>query len=112
MPDIRELPEHSRLDVAEPFRVYELLPPVHKDDKIRRRVYKRSASSASSGLFGSGGGLPTLSQNLSGFGQQLVANEAFQRGGASASTVLPQGASNGQISANMAGGTGPATPPA
>lgn len=43
MPDIRELPELSRLDVADPYRVYELLPPVHKEDKIRRRVYKRPA---------------------------------------------------------------------
>ena len=30
MPDIRELPERSRLDVSEPYRVYQLLPPVHK----------------------------------------------------------------------------------
>lgn len=46
MPDIRELPELSRLDVSDPYRVYELLPPVHKgnDDKIRRRVYKRNAN--------------------------------------------------------------------
>lgn len=47
MPDIRELPELSRLDISDPYRVYELLPPVHKgnDEKIRRRVYKRSANS-------------------------------------------------------------------
>ena len=30
MPDIRELPERSRLDISEPYRVYQLLPPVHK----------------------------------------------------------------------------------
>lgn len=66
MPDIRELPAHSRLDVAEPYRVYELLPPVHKDDKIRRRVYKRPSSSSSTGLSLYGNTtLPTLS-NLNG----------------------------------------------
>ncbi|CAG5082114.1 Oidioi.mRNA.OKI2018_I69.PAR.g10034.t1.cds [Oikopleura dioica] len=43
MPDIRELPDLSRLDISDPYRVYELLPAVHKgsEDKIRRRVYKR-----------------------------------------------------------------------
>ena len=30
MPDIRELPEMSRLDISDPYRVYELLPPMHK----------------------------------------------------------------------------------
>ena len=30
MPDIRELPEMSRLDISDPYRVYELLPAVHK----------------------------------------------------------------------------------
>jgi hypothetical protein len=66
MPDIRELPDLSRLDISDPYRVYELLPAVHKgkrekmanhhisyfkipgsDDKIRRRVYKRERVSDS-----------------------------------------------------------------
>ncbi|CAK8671124.1 unnamed protein product [Clavelina lepadiformis] len=44
MPDIRELPDRSRLDISEPYRVYQLLPPVHKASQIRRRLYKRSQS--------------------------------------------------------------------
>jgi len=67
MPDIRELPDLSRLDISDPYRVYELLPAVHKgkrekmarnnhflhfkipgsEDKIRRRVYKRERLSDS-----------------------------------------------------------------
>lgn len=49
MPDIRELPDLSRLDISDPYRVYELLPSVHKgsEDKIRRRVYKRERVSDS-----------------------------------------------------------------
>ena len=67
MPDIRELPDLSRLDISDPYRVYELLPAVHKgirakmanhhhisyfkipgsEDKIRRRVYKRERVSDS-----------------------------------------------------------------
>ena len=35
MPDIRELPDRSRLDVSEPYRVYQLLPPVHKGEFAR-----------------------------------------------------------------------------
>ena len=30
MPDIRELPDMSRLDISDPYRVYELLPAMHK----------------------------------------------------------------------------------
>ena len=33
MPDIRELPDLSRLDISDPYRVYELLPAVHKGKK-------------------------------------------------------------------------------
>jgi len=46
MPDIRELPERSRLDVSEPYRVYQLLPPVHKASQIRRRNNIKSSSSS------------------------------------------------------------------
>uniref|UniRef100_H2YMS0 IRF tryptophan pentad repeat domain-containing protein n=1 Tax=Ciona savignyi TaxID=51511 RepID=H2YMS0_CIOSA len=44
MPDIQEIPERSRLDISEPYRVYRLLPPVHKASQIRRRLFKRSQS--------------------------------------------------------------------
>ena len=43
MPDIRELPEMSRLDISDPYRVYELLPPMHKgmthlcDSEIKKK---------------------------------------------------------------------------
>jgi len=46
MPDIRELPDRSRLDVSEPYRVYQLLPPVHKASQIRRRINIKSTSSS------------------------------------------------------------------
>ena len=32
MPDIKELPNKSRLDISEPYRVYQLLPPIHKGE--------------------------------------------------------------------------------
>jgi len=35
MPDIRELPELSRLDISDPYRVYELLPAIHKGSYLK-----------------------------------------------------------------------------
>lgn len=44
MQDIKEIPSRSRLDISEPYRVYQLLPPIHKASQIRRRFYHRSHS--------------------------------------------------------------------
>ena len=33
MQDIKEIPGRSRLDISEPYRVYQLLPPIHKGRK-------------------------------------------------------------------------------
>lgn len=77
MPDIRELPELSRLDISDPYRVYELLPPIHKgsgnDDKIRRRVYKRSATGSNDEL-DNGPISPKISRSDSG--QSHVGNQS------------------------------------
>ncbi|XP_039270408.2 uncharacterized protein LOC120345081 [Styela clava] len=48
MPDIREIPERSRLDISEPYRVYHFLPPVHKDTQIRRRLQRRHSQAQNS----------------------------------------------------------------
>ena len=42
MPDIRELPEMSRLDISDPYRVYELLPPMHKGNFRKYDLNKRT----------------------------------------------------------------------
>ncbi|XP_078492605.1 interferon regulatory factor like protein [Ciona intestinalis] len=61
MPDIQEIPERSRLDISEPYRVYKLLPPIHKASQIRRRLFKRSQSHDTDAMTSYGNPLPTSS---------------------------------------------------
>nr|NP_001071742.1 interferon regulatory factor like protein [Ciona intestinalis]BAE06513.1 interferon regulatory factor like protein [Ciona intestinalis] len=70
MPDIQEIPERSRLDISEPYRVYRLLPPVHKASQIRRRLFKRSQSHDTDAMTSYGNPLPTSSRVTSQINNQ------------------------------------------
>jgi len=88
MPDIRELPDMSRLDISDPYRVYELLPAMHKgkgaDEKIRRRIYKRSS--------------PAITTNENHDLEQPPAKTQNRRSGSTGSQSGSHGDSNDDLS--------------